>query len=293
MTKASGLVHAAQTGFAASSAYDAYRPSYPAEAVQQLLTALEIVDVKSAKIADLAAGTGKFTQLLAARPEDYDIVAVEPHSSMREELKKKKLKGVRVIDGAAESMPDIPDGSLAALVAAQSFHWFANSIALKEIHRVLQPGGVLGMIWNVEDYNSPQSWEITPGWETTIRNLTWTFDDKMPRFRHEKWRQVFADQNQSSPVTLTKSETFFSLPLGEGCVKFETWLPKEEIWKRYRTLSQIAVLEGEDLERVKKIFWDAINAAETTMDEQGRVAVHGQTFFAWTSRIPGEPLSSG
>ncbi len=28
---------------------------------------------------------------------------------------------------------------------------FANKDALKEIHRVLQPGGVFGMIWNVED----------------------------------------------------------------------------------------------------------------------------------------------
>ena len=28
---------------------------------------------------------------------------------------------------------------------------FANTTALKEIYRVLQPTGVLGMIWNIED----------------------------------------------------------------------------------------------------------------------------------------------
>lgn len=28
---------------------------------------------------------------------------------------------------------------------------FANEDALREIYRVLTPGGVLGMIWNVED----------------------------------------------------------------------------------------------------------------------------------------------
>lgn len=28
---------------------------------------------------------------------------------------------------------------------------FANDEALREIYRVLTPGGVLGMIWNIED----------------------------------------------------------------------------------------------------------------------------------------------
>lgn len=28
---------------------------------------------------------------------------------------------------------------------------FANKEALEEIHRVMRPGGVFGMIWNIED----------------------------------------------------------------------------------------------------------------------------------------------
>jgi ubiquinone/menaquinone biosynthesis C-methylase UbiE len=109
----------AYTGFAASSEYDAHRPSYPAEGVSQLLSALNIVDVKGATVADLAAGTGKFTELLAARPENYNIIAVEPHDAMREELVKKKLPGVTVLNGTAEDMSEIADGSLDALVVAQ------------------------------------------------------------------------------------------------------------------------------------------------------------------------------
>ena len=141
--------------------------------------------------------------------------------------------------------------------------------------------------------NSPLSWDIHPGWETTVRDLTWSFDDSMPRFRHEKWRQVFEDQNQTSLFSLTTSDTLFGLPLGETTVPFETWLAKEDIWKRYRTLSQIAILEGEELQTVQKTFWDAIDADDTVTDDQGRVAVHGRTFLAWTSKIPGEPLRSG
>lgn len=107
------------TGFAASSDYDAHRPSYPAEAVSQLLSALNVVDVKGARIGDLAAGTGKFTELLAARPENYEIIAIEPHDAMREELVKKGLQGVTVLNGTAEDMSEIADGSLDALVVAQ------------------------------------------------------------------------------------------------------------------------------------------------------------------------------
>ena len=126
-----------------------------------------------------------------------------------------------------------------------------------------------------------------------MRDLIWTFDDGLPRFRHMKWKTVFDEQNSSNPLTMHFANPLFGLPIGEGTVDFETWLSKDEVWKRYRTLSQIAILEGEELERVKNEFFDAINAEGTVVDEHGRVAVHGRTLFAWTSRIPGEPLQSG
>ena len=119
MKKVSGIRQQAQTGFAAAAAYDAYRPSYPAEAVQQLLEACEVADVERAKIADLAAGTGKFTELLVRRPEKYAILAIEPHDGMRAELEKKELRGVTVVKGTAENMPEVPDEDLAAVIASQ------------------------------------------------------------------------------------------------------------------------------------------------------------------------------
>jgi hypothetical protein len=50
------------TGFAATSDYDAHRPSYPAEAVSQLLSTLNITGAKGTRIADPAVGAGKFTE---------------------------------------------------------------------------------------------------------------------------------------------------------------------------------------------------------------------------------------
>jgi ubiquinone/menaquinone biosynthesis C-methylase UbiE len=110
----------ALTGFAAAAAYDAGRPSYSSEAVEQLLQKLEVSGVEGAKILDLAAGTGKFTELLSARPEGFAITAVEPHDDMRQQLAAKNLRGVKVLKGTAENMQDIADGSFAAVVAAQA-----------------------------------------------------------------------------------------------------------------------------------------------------------------------------
>ena len=107
-------------GFAASSAYDAHRPSYPPEAVEQLLSALNVSGNHHAIVADLAAGTGKFTELVAAREEQYSIVAIEPHDGMRAELERKSLKRVQVVKGTAEDMSEIADGSFDALIASQA-----------------------------------------------------------------------------------------------------------------------------------------------------------------------------
>jgi len=57
-----------------------------------------------ARIIDLGAGTGKFTELLADRDERYEILAVEPHEGMRKELLRKNLRGVKVVHGTAEKI---------------------------------------------------------------------------------------------------------------------------------------------------------------------------------------------
>jgi len=165
--------------------------------------------------------------------------------------------------------------------------------ALKEIARVLEPTGVFGMIWNIDDYNAPQSWTIHEGWEKAMRDVVWTFDDDSPRFRHEKWRQVFDEQNASNPLTLHFADPLFGLPIGEDSVEFTSWLSKEDIWSRLRTLSQFAILEGEELEKVRKAFEESLKSEGTEVNEDGRFALHGRTVFYWTSRIPSEPIRSG
>lgn len=118
MTHQRTVALAASTGFHNAAAYDIHRPSYPKEAVRSFLSHLGVAHRTRAKIIDLAAGKGKFTELLAAREEEYEIMAIEPVAKMREILSGKKLDGVAVRDGLATRM-DVADGWADAVIAAQ------------------------------------------------------------------------------------------------------------------------------------------------------------------------------
>ncbi|PNS17708.1 hypothetical protein CAC42_3103 [Sphaceloma murrayae] len=276
----------AQTGFAKAADYDAHRPSFPPGSVEVLLDAVRLSGNDGAIVIDLAAGTGKFTEILAKRPEGFKIIAVEPHDDMRAVLEKKALPNVKVVKGLSTDIP-MPDESADAVVAAQAFHWFANIESLKEINRVLQPHGAYGMIWNIEDYNAPRAHKAATSWEATMQDFIWSLDDNSPRYRHEKWRQVFDQQLESSPLSiLTSSQPLFALPLGAHEERWEVLLPKDRIWDRLNTLSQISVLEGKERQNAENLFKNAIDAPETEVNEKGEVVIHGGTFSHWTTKIP-------
>ena len=140
----------AEQGFTAGvSAYDKARPDYPAECTQYVIDALHIDE--SSVVADVGAGTGKFTQALV--PTGATIIAVEPIDAMRDKLEG-ALPSVKAVAAAAESLP-FADGSIDAIVCAQSFHWFNAQAALAEFHRVLEHDGKLALVWNVRDDRIP------------------------------------------------------------------------------------------------------------------------------------------
>ncbi len=137
---------AASGGFSAAAAeYERARPGYPDEAIAWIVERLGLGPEKN--VLDLAAGTGKLTRALV--PSGARVVAVEPIDEMREQLFA-AVPDVDAFDGTAEQIP-LPDGSVDAVACGQAFHWFRTEEALREIHRVLVPGGGLALIWNVRD----------------------------------------------------------------------------------------------------------------------------------------------
>jgi SAM-dependent methyltransferase len=133
---------------AAARAYAEHRPDYAAEAVAWCLAGAErpVVDVL-----DLGAGTGVLTTGLVA--SGLSVTAVEPDPEMIAELRR-RLPGVRAAVGMAEAVP-LADDSVDAVLVATAFHWFDTERALPEIARVLRPGGVLGLLYNLIDDSVP------------------------------------------------------------------------------------------------------------------------------------------
>jgi SAM-dependent methyltransferase len=124
-----------------ASLYDRIRPSYPADALRWAVGEGRHTAV------DLGAGTGLLTRVLA--PLVTETIAVEPDDGMRERLLA-VTPGITAVAGSAESMP-LPDSSVDAVVAGQSYHWFDHEKAHREIARVLRPGGILAAVWNLRD----------------------------------------------------------------------------------------------------------------------------------------------
>jgi SAM-dependent methyltransferase len=112
-----------------ASAYAAYRPSYPPEAIDAVLKGLG--DPRSVTIADVGAGTGISSRLFAGR--GAAVIAIEPNARMREAAKQHPR--VRWHEGTAERT-GLADASVDAVVACQAFHWFATSAVMEEFRRV-------------------------------------------------------------------------------------------------------------------------------------------------------------
>ncbi|REJ07693.1 class I SAM-dependent methyltransferase [Microbacterium bovistercoris] len=129
----------------AASSYEAGRPDYPFEAVAWML---ERLPEGARRVADVGAGTGKLTRVLADAA-DGEVVAVDPDAEMLAALHVQSPQ-VPTFVGTAESLP-LPDAAVDAVVMGQAWHWVDPERASAEIGRVVRPGGVLGLIWNVRD----------------------------------------------------------------------------------------------------------------------------------------------
>lgn len=130
----------------AADVYEKARPTYPPGAAGWL------VPPGATEIVDLGAGTGKFTRSLVALADGMPgahVTAVEPDKKMLAKLVT-ELPSVTGLAGTAEHLP-FDDGSVGVVTVAQAWHWVDESLAVPEIARVLRPGGILGLVWNLRD----------------------------------------------------------------------------------------------------------------------------------------------
>lgn len=180
----------AHTAFTTADVYERGRSGYPSDAVAHLVHELRIDEEST--VVDLAAGTGKFTRLLV--PTGARVVAVEPVAEMRGQLAKVVPEALAVA-AAAEQLP-LATGSVDALTVAQAFHWFEAERALAEIHRVLRPGGRLGLVWNRAD--TSVDWVARLSSIRSSREQAPKFSAKLVLHRARKKAATWVDAGRSS-----------------------------------------------------------------------------------------------
>jgi SAM-dependent methyltransferase len=109
--------------------YAAFRPSYPAAAIDAALA--DLGDARLLTIADVGAGTGISARLFAER--GAHVIAIEPNLQMRTAAEQHPR--VRWCDGTAERT-GLEDESVDVVVACQAFHWFATLAVMREFRRI-------------------------------------------------------------------------------------------------------------------------------------------------------------
>jgi SAM-dependent methyltransferase len=145
------------------------RPGYPRAMVQALN--------REWTVAEVGAGTGIFTAMLL--DHGCTVIAVEPNDAMREAAieRFRGLSKFSALAATAEATT-LPDAGVDAVVAAQAFHWFDRQRFRDECVRVLKPGGIVALVWNVR---RPDASRFTVAYEALIRE----FATDYLKVRHE------------------------------------------------------------------------------------------------------------
>jgi ubiquinone/menaquinone biosynthesis C-methylase UbiE len=242
---------AAAVGFSrAADAYERGRPEYPQEAID--FVAHEFSLGSSSAVLDLAAGTGKLTKALVST--GASVIAVEPLEPMRRKLTE-SLPSVRTLDGTAEAIP-LPDEVVDAVTVGQAFHWFDGAAALREIHRVLRPGGGLALLWNTRD----ESVE----WVARLSEVIEPYRSGAPGQRAGAWRSAF-------------SETDLFTPLQERRFVHEQELDRQALVARVESISFISALPDDEREQV-------LRKTDELFEGEDRMVLPYRTHVHWALR---------
>ena len=145
--------------YSQQAAYYKYRPNYPEKVIDCIIEYADLAAKKDFRVADIGAGTGNLTVLLAKYP--CFITAVEPTSAMSDigKQRTKELKQISWIkaDGCNTTLPA---KTFDLVTFGSSFNVLDRDKALIETARILKKGGVFSCLWNHRDLNADFQREV-------------------------------------------------------------------------------------------------------------------------------------
>jgi len=136
-----------------ASLYEEARPTYPEELIDEIVEQLP-----GRRVAEVGAGTGKATRLLAAR--GINVACVEADPGMAQLLLREcaAYPGITVDVKPYESWS--PGEPIQGLVCAQAWHWCDPGRRWAKAASVLAADGLIALMWNVEQWDSSPASEV-------------------------------------------------------------------------------------------------------------------------------------
>lgn len=143
--------------------YDRYRPPYPDALFEYLRSRVPLQ--ADDEVADVAAGTGIFTEKLARWRQRVHVVEPNNHMMAMAKIRLADHPNCVFSNGIAEATA-LPTHSVRLILAAQSFHWFNPQKTKAEFLRIGREGAYTGIVWNKRETGSP----FGQGYEEILRN---------------------------------------------------------------------------------------------------------------------------
>ena len=208
---------------------DAYvrRPGYAPAAIDAFLDLA--APCARRMVIDLGAGTGHLTAPLAERAAN--IVALEPNLAMRCHgvAKTSAYANVGWVIGRMEDTR-LPAGHFSLATCGSSFGVADHGKTLREVARILEPGGWFACLWNYRDLDDPLQFAIEAHIKASI-----------PGFQYGARRQdqtpIIGASGLFEGVHVLQSEILHRLPKTE-------WI---EAWRSHATLHRQAGVQFESV----------------------------------------------
>ena len=161
---------------------------------------------------------------------------------------------LKQMEGVAHNLPFFESDMFDVIFVGQAFHWFANEESLKEMARVLKPGGTLVLIWNMEDNSIP--------WISRLREQYEIYEQDTPQFRLGLWRAVWNSAGAEKLFDCYNETQSRHVPVIAD---------KTLIWERILSKSYISSLEKSEQEilkqKVEKILDEEMGEQENQQEE--------------------------